>query len=1159
MPQHDGLVRLFCGARRAIPARIGRHALFVCGGLMSLGAVFVLGLVALLYFGPIQVDFLRQRVVADLQASFGGQHAVSVAGIRLGLVDGAPAARLDNMTVRDVEGRVVMSTPAASVVFDPLSLLSLRLAPKRLAISRLDLRLDIHPDGSVAFAAGDSANQPLDPVDTTIEGVQTPAPGPDGGVPVAARSAAIVRALAEFENAFAENGFLDQLQGVSVTDSRLIVRHLGNGRALTYDNVQVSERRDGPEARMLTVTGSGPRGPLTIAFASRRGDNAYRTSVTASGLALSDAATLAGLPAIAPAADPTVSLHAEATLDATRSKAVITASANLGPLRFSVDGTPEGMIDLDQSSIALGWNSESGAIHVDRLRLVSGGNHGDLSGELVPDAAVPGRFAVALRSDGGRLAALSPKEEPLALPPVRVEGTLDANRRQLSLPVISIAGEGYAVNGRLVLSETPEGPTLDWGLDAEHVPVRQALRIWPAILSPPVRTHLLDNLSSGTLDSLKITSFFNAKVFHDVLNDRPLANDSVRGDFRISDATLSVVAGLPPLTHAEISGFFMGSSATVNLSGAALDLGGGRSLAISEGSFSVPDTTRKPPMAQADFRLKGSADAAADLLAQPPLRPSTGQLLDPSDVKGNVDAHVTLQLPLIAKLKRGDVTSVVQGHLTNFSLEKAFGDERLEAANLTVSNDGKITTAKGEGRIFGTQASLSLRQASGQSGEVSVQFTADDALRAKRGFGPQSGIKGPILVTAKAPVQQLGPGDQTTVTLDLTKAAVDGLVPGWSKPAGKPAKASFVYKPAKDGTRFEDFSLDAGPAQIKGLIGLDRDGALRNARLDTFKLSPGDSLKVEVDKTAGGYKTTVRGNSLDARSLLKASLGAANDSHDGKARAGKGNDSEIDLKVAILSGYNGEAMSNAELRLASDGANLRRLTFSAKLNGKDVRGALNQPSASGGVLSVSSDDAGGLLRFLDIYPRMRGGHLQLQLSGALDRQNGLMSVRDFALHDEPALRGMASGRPNAMASAGDVTGATPAAADVPFARLRAEFVREPDRLTFKDAVMWGQQVGGSVSGTMDYGRDRVHLTGTFVPAYQLNNFFAQVPLLGRLLGGGEHEGLFAVSFQISGKASAPVLKISPLSALAPGFLRKLFEFQREDAVAPPPRPVESNR
>jgi hypothetical protein len=451
-----------------------------------------------------------------------------------------------------------------------------------------------------------------------------------------------------------------------------------------------------------------------------------------------------------------------------------------------------------------------------------------------------------------------------------------------------------------------------------------------------------------------------------------------------------------------------------------------------------------------------------------------------------------------------------------------------------------------------------LRQASGQSGEVSVQFTADDAMRAKRGLGPQNGLKGPIGVTVKAPVQKRGPGDDATVTLDLTKAEVDGFVPGWSKPAGKAAKASFVYRPVKDGIRFDDFSLDAAPVQIKGAISLDQDGALRSARLDTFKLAQSDSMKVDVERSPAGYKTVVRGNSLDARSLLKAGLSAAND---GKARQqGKGHGSEIDLKVAILSGFNGEAMANAELQLSNDGPNLRRLDFSAKLNGQDVSGGLSRPSTQGGVMTLSSDDAGGLLRFFDIYPRMRGGRLQLQLSGPLNRQDGMMIVRNFVLRDEPALRSMASGKPNALASRdGDVTGATQASVDVPFTRLRAEFRREPERLTFKDAVMWGQQVGGSVSGTMDYGRDRVHLTGTFVPAYQLNNFFAQVPLIGRLLGGGEHEGLFAVSFLISGKASAPVLQINPLSAIAPGFLRKLFEFQRQDAVTPAPRAPESNR
>ena len=94
-------------------------------------------------------------------------------------------------------------------------------------------------------------------------------------------------------------------------------------------------------------------------------------------------------------------------------------------------------------------------------------------------------------------------------------------------------------------------------------------------------------------------------------------------------------------------------------------------------------------------------------------------------------------------------------------------------------------------------------------------------------------------------------------------------------------------------------------------------------------------------------------------------------------------------------------------------------------------------------------------------------------------------------------------------------------------------------------------VGLSVDGNIDYGRDRVLLNGTFVPAYGLNNLFSQIPLFGPIIGGGSHEGLFAVNFQVSGAASAPVLNINPLSAIAPGFLRKIFGAGIPRSPSPP--------
>jgi len=70
----------------------------------------------------------------------------------------------------------------------------------------------------------------------------------------------------------------------------------------------------------------------------------------------------------------------------------------------------------------------------------------------------------------------------------------------------------------------------------------------------------------------------------------------------------------------------------------------------------------------------------------------------------------------------------------------------------------------------------------------------------------------------------------------------------------------------------------------------------------------------------------------------------------------------------------------------------------------------------------------------------------------------------------------------------------------------------------------------------------VSLDGTYVPAYAVNNIPSQIPLFGLLLGGGVHEGVFAVNYHIGGAATKPTLNINLFSAIAPGFLRKIFGF-----------------
>ena len=113
---------------------------------------------------------------------------------------------------------------------------------------------------------------------------------------------------------------------------------------------------------------------------------------------------------------------------------------------------------------------------------------------------------------------------------------------------------------------------------------------------------------------------------------------------------------------------------------------------------------------------------------------------------------------------------------------------------------------------------------------------------------------------------------------------------------------------------------------------------------------------------------------------------------------------------------------------------------------------------------------------------------------------------------------------------------------IAFSRLRAEFTRQNGQLTIREGVVKGPVVGATIEGSIDYPANTVRMSGTFVPMYGLNNMFGQLPVIGLFLGGGSNEGLIGVTYEVIGTPGAPVMRVNPISALAPGLVRKIFEF-----------------
>ncbi|RYG94485.1 MAG: hypothetical protein EON58_16135, partial [Alphaproteobacteria bacterium] len=98
-------------------------------------------------------------------------------------------------------------------------------------------------------------------------------------------------------------------------------------------------------------------------------------------------------------------------------------------------------------------------------------------------------------------------------------------------------------------------------------------------------------------------------------------------------------------------------------------------------------------------------------------------------------------------------------------------------------------------------------------------------------------------------------------------------------------------------------------------------------------------------------------------------------------------------------------------------------------------------------------------------------------------------------------------------------------------------------LSVANGIVRGEQIGATFQGMLRDARGSMDMTGTFMPAYGINRLFGELPLIGAILGNGRDRGLIGITFKLEGVFDKPKLTINPLSIIAPGVFRQIFEFQ----------------
>jgi hypothetical protein len=1103
-------------AGRRLPARLlglsPRRLLFsflgISGGLAA-GALLALGVVAYrLSLGPIALDSLNPRIAQSLEERFGGEYSFQLGPTSLERGETGIGLTFQGVVIRDRAGRTLLVAPKGEVGLDLWDFALFSVRAKRLELVGVDLALAVRPDGALSISAGQAIGQ------TGGVSFEVPAtPNSAGG-----RSATIFAALGwSMINAMTSSSI--PLERLGVVHGRMTVDDATTGQKKQFDDVNIDfDKSHGGAA--LKVSAHGQAGPWSFAIqAHGGGDGALE--MEAHDLNFADILMGAGLREFAFETDMPISFKLDLQMNADRKLAAMEGKFSLGAGYFKLEDPDHEPMLIDEAGGGLRWDPVAQRLLIQDVQLFEGETHILLSGAISPPAAANPAWVIDLAGSDAVFGAERPGEQPIHIGKSDFKARYLPDEKRFIVDNFSIAGPDANGSLKAEVIATDQGPTLKLDMSIGQSPMTNLARLWPSFITPEVRNWCIDNIKAGELVSASLSIDWDAEAFKNAREKRAVPRDSVHGTFSARDVTAQLLPGVPPMAGMEGGGSMTGLDMTINGTRGFIDMGPGKRILASDISFVVPDLSPKPlNAAQASAHFQGGADALIDLISRDKLRPFVGLPADFGAPKGHFDGKLTVDMKLGKTARPDDATIVADVALNNLQLDKFLGSERFEQGAMTVSVDRGATKIVSEGKLFGANTTIEASKGANDEGVAQVAFTLDDAARAKRGLNFGLGLTGPIGVRVKTPLGRTNVGE---AELDLTRVSLDNVLPGLLKPAGKPAKATFAFKSDADGMTLNNFVFEGGGATIKGSAQLSSEGALVSAKLTQLRLSPGDDMRADVAATDSGLKIVVRGAALDARPVLK-SLIAVGQPSDVK-------NYDLDFKVASVSGANKQALSQVEMLASRRDGQFRQMRVNALLGA----GALVVRRDESGGLAVQGADAGALLRFFDFYTRMEKGVFDLTLKNNEGRQEGAVNVKDFVLRNEPALRQLVAAGPSPANGAAAID---PDAA--PFQKLTGQFSRTTGRIELHDALIYDQQMGLTARGFIDYSSDRVDLSGTFVPAYQLNNLVTHVPFVGLILGGGAHEGMFAVNYRISGPASAPTLSVNVLSAVTPGFLRKIF-------------------
>jgi hypothetical protein len=617
-----------------------------------------------------------------------------------------------------------------------------------------------------------------------------------------------------------------------------------------------------------------------------------------------------------------------------------------------------------------------------------------------------------------------------------------------------------------------------------------------------------------------------------------LPDEAMSIDLIGEGVTIVPMDGMTPIEIQGETRFQMrGTELTVSADGASITNSGGN-IAVANVGFTMSSDTPGESIFEISGDLSGSIPALVALAKeqQPDLLKSEDMPIDPESLAGSLSLSLVSTTVLGPDNEPKSTDYAVNGVIQDFGSTAPLEGRTIGNGQLSFVASQEGFRVAGQAEVDGLPADLVVEgkiEENAPPPTILLSAELDAADLKKFGFDAGEFLDGSVKFVAR-PM----PDKSIQIAVDVTDATIAIKDLGISKAKGVAGSLKAAVLMKDDITEVSQIDVSFGNVRLRGSLAVDsKAGELKGAEFTSFALSPGDSAQIAMSPIRGGYEVRIRGDQLDLKPMLERffSIKPGSGATGGPQAASLGDTAivlDVELKRAL--GFYKTTAFNVDLDLSLRGTDLQRVSLQTNFGNDSSISVTTNQTDTGKVMSVAFNDLGSLLRLLNVYPNLQGGSgtLTMQTVAADKADYGKFILKSFAIVDEANLSAFLEG--SRQRRAGN---------NMEFRSGELDFIRRKDRVEVVDAVLAGDEIGGTARGFIYTDEGQYDLTGTFVPLFGLNSVFSK--LLGPLAG-REGEGLFGVTFAVRGPLDKPDFKVNPLSALAPGAFRRMFEYRSQE-------------